>query len=216
VTPEVKFCGITRAEDAIAGAEAGARYLGLVFTRSPRQLSPEAAQALVRDAGEVGAAWVGVFRDADLTTVIELIRIVPLSIVQFHEPITPELAHIVTRQTGARVWSVGKVEGSRVESVSRDLVGTVDVVLFDASQGGHSGGLGVAFDWQGARTAIDSWRGRTRIGVAGGLSADNVGGAIRSLEPDVVDVSSGVERAPGIKDPQRMQAFMAAVRQGSA
>jgi phosphoribosylanthranilate isomerase len=215
VLPDVKFCGITRAEDALAGVAAGADYLGLVLAPSPRQLSVSQAVSVVTSTKGADIPWVGVFTTADLGTIAGAVSTIGLDVVQLHGPVTADFVRDVTRETGARVWCVGQVDDNRVEELDEHAVAAVETLLFDALKGGRSGGQGVRFDWHGARPAIDRWRGRVRIALAGGLTPENVGEAVRALAPDVVDVSSGVERAPGLKDHQRMRTFVESAHQGN-
>lgn len=213
--PNVKFCGITRPVDAVAGMDAGASYLGVILAPSPRRLSVREATAVVTSTRGAPVHWVGVFTEADLGGIAAAVSVIGLDVVQLHMSVTPAFARDVTRETGARVWCVGRVGGDRVEGVDQEGgMDGIDAVLFDAAHAGRSGGLGVTFDWRGARTAIDGWRGRVRIGVAGGLTPMNVGEAVRILDPDIVDVSSGVESAPGVKEHQRMRDFVEAARSG--
>ena len=215
--PDVKFCGITRAEDALAGLDAGADYLGFVLAPSPRRVSVGQAVSIVTSVGGGRVPWVGVFTDADLGTIGPAVSTIGLDVVQLHVPVSAAFARDVTRETGARVWCVGRVENGQVLEIDEDADAAVEALLFDASKDGQSGGLGVRFNWNGARPAIDRWRGRVRIAVAGGLTPDNVAEAVRALSPDIVDVSSGVELAPGIKDHQRMREFVAAAhKEGQA
>jgi phosphoribosylanthranilate isomerase len=212
VPPNVKFCGITRSEDALAGVSAGASYLGVVLGPSPRRLTVRQAEAVVTSTRGVPVHWVGVFTEANLSEIAAAVSAIGLDIVQLHTSVTPEFVRDVTRETGARVWSVGRVTEDRVEGLDQlGGVEGIEAVLFDASRAGRSGGLGVTFDWRRARTTIDGWRGRVRIAVAGGLNPTNVGEAVRILDPDIVDVSSGVECAPGVKEQRRMVDFVEAV-----
>lgn len=211
--PNVKFCGITRPEDALAGVSAGADYLGVVLGPSPRRLTVGQATSVVTSTQGVPVLWVGVFTEADLAGIVAAVSVIGLDVVQMHVPVSPGFARDVTRETGARVWCVGHIMGDQVSGLAAEgFADGFDVALFDASREGRSGGLGVTFDWHGARATIDGWRGRVRIAVAGGLNPANVGEAVRILDPDIVDVSSGVERAPGVKEHQRMRDFVEAVR----
>jgi len=213
VLPNVKFCGITRPEDAFAGMAAGADYLGVVLGPSPRRLTVTQATSVVTSTRGVPVLWVGVFIEPDLGGISAAVRTIGLDVVQLHVPVPTGFARDVTRETGARVWCVGQViEGEVTGLEGHGGDEALDAVVFDASRAGRSGGLGVTFDWQRAKTSIDAWRGRARIAVAGGLNPANVGEAVRILEPDIVDVSSGVESAPGAKEHQRMRDFVDAVR----
>ena len=206
--PNVKFCGITRPEDAAAGVEAGAAYLGVVLAPSPRQVSVAQAASLVTSTRGTRVPWVGVFTSADLETIAAAVGEIGLSVVQLHRRVPDDFIDDVTRETGARVWCVGQIDGSVVEAIEADAAGRVETLLFDAAREGRSGGMGVTFDWARSQPVIERWRGRVRIGVAGGLTPENVTEAVQVLRPDIVDVSSGVEQSPGIKDHQRMRRFV--------
>jgi phosphoribosylanthranilate isomerase len=110
------------------------------------------------------------------------------------------------------VWAVIRVSGSELPPDSLALFSVADAVVLDAKVSGRLGGTGTTFDWDPVARTLDRQRTRSRIVLAGGLNQDNVAHAIRVVAPDVVDVSSGVEAAPGIKDHARMRAFSDAVR----
>src|SRR5688500_15045164 len=107
VPPDVKFCGITRAEDALAGLGAGVDYLGLVLAPSPRRVSVRQAVSIVTSVGGGRVPWVGVFTDADLRTIGPAVSTIGLDVVQLHVPVSAAFARAVTRETGARVWCLG-------------------------------------------------------------------------------------------------------------
>lgn len=212
MVPEIKFCGITRREDAAVGLDLGADYLGLILAPSRRRVSVTQASELVTFTGSERVPWVGVFTEADVHYVTAAVRTIGLRVVQMHVSVPAGFARKIVEATGARVWCVAGVGEGRVEAPGPDAVIGVETLLFDAVREGRSGGLGKVFDWDLARDAIESWRGRVRVAVAGGLSPDNVGDAVRVLAPDIVDVSSGVESAPGIKDHDRMREFVSELR----
>jgi len=116
----------------------------------------------------------------------------------------------VRAATGARVWAVLRVEGAADADRVDELDGEADAIVFDTRVPGKLGGTGIAFDWESAARGARPHR--SRLVVAGGLTPENVALAISALAPDVVDVSSGVETAPGVKDHQRMREFAEAVR----
>jgi phosphoribosylanthranilate isomerase len=113
------------------------------------------------------------------------------------------------------IWPVVRVAGGVLPDQFRDALAAGDGVLLDAYVPGALGGTGVALDWERLAAQLAAVRGDRRIILAGGLRAENVGRAVATLAPDVVDVSSGVESAPGIKDHDRMRAFRDAVTQAS-
>ena len=207
---EVKVCGLMRAADARAAAELGARYLGVIFAGGPRTLDAEAARRVL-DGGGVHVDRVGVFGNADAATIALAVSEAKLDIVQLHADPDSAKVRAIQEASGARVWAVVRVEGPLDAGELHALWKSADAVVLDSKVKGVLGGTGVAFDWREAgHTAPRAREGR--LVVAGGLTATNVGEAIETLSPDVVDVSSGVESSPGIKDHARIAGFIEAVR----
>jgi phosphoribosylanthranilate isomerase len=205
---EIKFCGLTRPADARFAGELGAAYLGVIFAGGPRMLSAERA-AEVLDGCTTGAQRVGVFGSATASEIGRIAREARLDVVQLHaDPRAADVA-AVRSVSAARVWAVVRVTDALPADID-DLFGTADAVLIDALVPGSLGGSGVAVDWEALRPELGTRR-SGRVVLAGGLTPDNVARAVAALRPDVVDVSSGVESAPGIKDQARMRAFAAAV-----
>jgi phosphoribosylanthranilate isomerase len=205
---EIKFCGLTRPADARFAGELGAAYLGVIFAGGPRMLSAERA-AEVLDGCTTGAQRVGVFGSATASEIGRIAREARLDVVQLHaDPRAADVA-AVRSVSAARVWAVVRVTDALPADID-DLFGTADAVLIDALVPGSLGGSGVAVDWEALRPELGARR-SGRVVLAGGLTPDNVARAVAALRPDVVDVSSGVESAPGIKDHARMRAFAAAV-----
>jgi phosphoribosylanthranilate isomerase len=209
VRVEVKVCGLTRASDARAAAELGARYVGVILAGGPRNLDAESAR-LVLDGAGANADRVGVFGDADIETIVEAVRQAKLDIVQLHADPGAEKVRTVQEATGARVWAVVRVEGALDAPALHELWERADALVLDSKVKGVLGGSGIAFDWGAIGHATHARGGR--LVVAGGLTAANVTEAIETLAPDIVDVSSGVESAPGIKDHARIANFIEAVR----
>lgn len=206
---EVKVCGLTRANDARAAAELGARYIGVIFADGPRMLDPERARAVL-DGGGSNVDRVGVFGETNTATIAAAVREARLDIVQLHADPHPDTVRAVRDATGARVWAVLRVDGKLTASALHELWASADALVLDSKVKGVLGGTGVSFDWVAAREATHVRAGR--LVVAGGLTAANVGEAIETLSPEVVDVSSGVESSPGIKDQARIADFIEAVR----
>ncbi len=206
---ELKVCGLTRAPDARAAAMCGAQYVGVIFAGGPRNMDPAAA-ALVLDGTGGAAQRVGVFRDADIEAIASVVRIARLDIVQLHGDPTPREVRRVREASGARVWAVLRISGAAPADRVDELDGEADALLYDTLVPGRLGGTGRAFDW--VRAAEGARPVRSRLVVSGGLSPENVAHAIAALAPDIVDVSSGVESSPGIKDHERMRVFADAVR----
>lgn len=196
----VKICGITRAEDALAAERAGADAIGLIFAlRSRRRVDLVAAAAIVAELGPF-LTRVGVFVDAPLDEVREAVRRLRLGAVQLH---------------GAEPASYAKALRGEVAVVKAVAFGPqvtpesladypADAILIDAP----SPGSGSSFVWAEA----SAWRNHPGLILAGGLTPETVADGVRALRPYAVDVASGVESAPGVKDAARVQAFVRAVR----
>lgn len=199
----IKVCGIMSAEDASAAVAAGADALGVVLAPSPRRLTlGQAEAALVGVPPFVGR--IGVFVDADPAFVADAVARLALSAVQFHGTESPEACATAP----APVIKAFRVrQGFDAAEIER-YEGAVVAVLLDAFVPGIAGGTGRTFDWDAAR-AVPGW---APLVLAGGLTDVNVGEAVRRLHPFAVDVSSGVEVSPGIKDHDAIRSFVAAVR----
>ena len=208
---QVKICGITRPADLSAVAEAGARYAGFVFfPPSPRHLAVETAAALAIEA-PAGVARVGLFvnpEDAALDAVLDR---VPLDIIQLHGAETPARVAEVKARTGRPVMkAVGIAAPADLEALW-DYGLVADLLLVDAKAPPGAdlpGGNGLSFDWRllAGRRMLKPWM------LAGGLNPDNVAEAVRLTGAPMVDVSSGVESAPGVKDAALIRAFAAAAQ----
>jgi phosphoribosylanthranilate isomerase len=210
----VKICGLGRPEDARVAEEAGAEYLGVVFAASPRQ----------RDASEASRIWqatsakrVGVFVDAPVADVLDRARRLGLNVVQLHGAEDPAYCRQVCRAGDWSVWKAVKLgAGRELEAALERYSQIVDgLVLEGRSDRGH-GGVGARFEWSWVGGVRDSWPETLCLILAGGLNPDNVAEAIERVRPGVVDVSSGVESAPGIKNPDAVWAFVEAVRSASS
>jgi phosphoribosylanthranilate isomerase len=207
---DVKFCGLTRAEDAAFAAELGARYVGAIFAGGPRTLSVDEGRKVLAERGEAKA--VGVFATDDIALIERVAESVKLDVIQLHNDPGATFVAGVKEQVGRPVWAVVRVRESDLPDSTRELFEIADGVLLDTSSDNGLGGTGRTFDWNVTATRLDRIRGSARVILAGGLNAENVAVAIASLSPEVVDVSSGVETAPGIKDHERMRRFASATR----
>ncbi|HEY7288383.1 MAG TPA: phosphoribosylanthranilate isomerase [Vicinamibacterales bacterium] len=195
----VKICGITRLEDAEAAVAAGANAVGFVFWRkSPRFVDPYNARGIVT-ALPPFVLPVGLFVDQPIAEVTGVASLVRLGAVQLHGDEPPDYADAVGRPV------IKALLPTDVDAIDRwpDRV----LVLLDAIDPASRGGTGRTIDWDAAARAAR----RRRVLLAGGLTPENVAEAASRVRPFGVDVSSGVERAPGIKDPARMRAFFEAV-----
>jgi len=207
----IKICGITRPEDAILALDAGADAIGLVFARSPRQVS-------IRQARQIVAAMppfsfvVGVFVNARPATVLRTVEEVGLSAVQLHGDESPDQ---LAKLQGVRIIKALRVRDGRfLDMLRRYRDAGVSALLLDAFSPKARGGSGRRFDWDlvaGAREggAMDDL---PPLILAGGLTAQNVAAGIRKVRPWGVDVSSGVEDEPGVKSVEKIARFIAAVR----
>ena len=199
----VKICGITNLEDALLAAELGADALGFIFyAKSPRSVAPEAAQEIIRQLPPLVLS-VGVLVNEEAAVVRELAEMVGLDWVQLHGQEPPEYC----RSLGRRVLKAFRIQDENSLQELEDYRGAVQAFLLDTYKKGQTGGTGEVFDWQLAKQA-------QRYGpivLAGGLTAANVARAIEMAQPQAVDVASGVEAAPGKKDPEKLRAFFRAV-----
>ena len=197
----LKICGITRLADALHAAEHGAGALGFVFwPRSPRYISPERAIGIIA-ALPPGVDTVGVFVSESIDAVRAVVAQTGIRVVQLHGDETPSYAIALGRPV-LRAITIDQAE----EASAAWPEGTT--FLMDAADPVRRGGTGIIVDWHKAASAA---RGR-RIVLAGGLTPDNVAGAIGTVRPFGVDVSSGVEDAPGVKNSDKVARFLASAR----
>jgi phosphoribosylanthranilate isomerase len=206
---EVKICGLTRAVDAEYADAAGASYLGVIFAGGPRQRLPQQARDTL--AGR-RARKVGVFADQAPGEIADIAREVGLDVIQLHAESQAERVHAVRAATGLEVWAVLRTSDGTLPDDAEDLADEADALVVDALVPGKLGGSGVAIPWLLLGESLDDMERGHRIVLAGGLTPENVAEAIDYVSPMVVDVSSGVESAPGIKDHERIRAFIAAAR----
>ncbi len=199
-----KICGITRIEDALAAAEAGADAIGLVFyARSPRAVDVGQARAIIA-ALPPFVTTVGLFVNATRCELNEILEAVPLDLLQFHGDETPQDCEGYQRPW---IKALRVRPGDDLEAACQLYAGARGILL-DTYVPGVPGGTGEAFDWSLVPARLSK-----PVILAGGLSADNVGQAIAQVRPYAVDVSGGVEQAKGIKDAAKIEAFMRAVKQ---
>jgi phosphoribosylanthranilate isomerase len=206
---EVKICGLTRAVDAEFADAAGASYLGVIFAGGPRQQLPAHARETLDGRR---ARKVGVFADQGETEIADITREVGLDVVQLHGASTPERVQAVRAATGLEVWAVLRTPDGMLPDDAEDLADEADALVVDALVPGQLGGSGVSVPWLTLGESLDAMERGHRIVLAGGLTPENVAEAIDYVSPSVVDVSSGVESAPGIKDHARVRAFIAAAQ----
>ena len=204
VIPQVKICGLTRADQALACASAGAAAIGLVFfAESPRHVSIETAHTISRKLPPE-IARVGVFVDESYDVIMQRVTACGLTCVQLHGRETPELV-MQLKSAGVRV--IKSLFRGRRPNLQEAHRFAADAFLAECGTGPLPGGN--AKTWNYA-DAVDLGTSHP-LALAGGLSPDNVSGAVQSVHPDAVDVSSGVEASPGIKDISLVKQFMQAV-----
>ena len=210
----VKICGLSTLETMEAALQAGAEYVGLVFfAKSPRNVGLSRARDLANMAsGE--AEVVALVVDADDRMIDEIVGEVGPDIIQLHGSETPERVAEIADRTATRTMKAIKVATREDARVALDYKGIADLILFDAKPPPGAvlpGGNGLAFDW----TAIEEVARKVPFMLSGGLTPGNVAEAIRVTGAPAVDVSSGVESAPGVKDVALIHAFVAAAKSAS-
>ena len=199
----IKICGITNLEDALLAADLGANALGFIFSaKSPRCVAPEAAREIIRQLPPFVVS-VGVFVNEEAARVRDLAARVGLDWVQLHGQEPPDYCRSLVRRVlkGFRIKDVHSLKELQAYQ------GAVQAFLLDTHKKGQTGGTGEVFDWDLARQA----QAYGPIVLAGGLTAANVARAIKIAQPQAVDVASGVEAAPGKKNPEKLRAFFKAV-----
>lgn len=203
-----KICGLSTPDTLAAAVAGGASHVGFVFfPPSPRNVTPEQAAALV---GQVPShvAKVGVFVDPDDAAVDRAVA-AGLDALQLHKT-TPARAAAIRQRTGREVWAAVAIKTRADLDAARGYVGAADRILYDAKTPDDAtlpGGMGLRFDWR----LLDGVRHPLPWALSGGLDAANVGEAIERTGARLVDVSSGVESEPGVKDAAKIAAFLAAV-----
>ena len=210
---QAKICGLKTPEAVSAAVAGGAAYLGFVFfDRSPRHLAPEAAAGLVLPVRQASAARVVALMvdpsDAELEAMLAVFQ---PDLIQLHGKETPQRVAAIRAGAGLPIIKAVGVRDASDIAAARVYEGAADHLMFDAKPPGDAdrpGGHGVSFDW----TLLDSVRFERPWFLAGGLDPWNVAEAAKRARAPLVDVSSGVERGPGVKDPDLITAFLSAVR----
>jgi phosphoribosylanthranilate isomerase len=198
---QVKICGICDAAGATAAVEAGADLIGFHFCSSQRRVTPEEAKAII-DTLSLRPTIVGVFIDQDTDEVRQMSDFVGLDLLQLHGSESRGF------DAGRPVMKVLKVKDGQVP----DAQGWPDPVMLDSWSADQRGGTGQVWDWELARPLIAA----RKVFIAGGLEPGNVGKVVSGFKPYGVDVSSGVESSVRVKDPDRVRAFVHAVRLAEA
>ncbi|GAM07155.1 phosphoribosylanthranilate isomerase [Novosphingobium sp. MBES04] len=209
-TPAIKICGISTSDALDAAIRAHAEYAGFVFfEKSPRHVtSAQAASLSQRAQGRI--ARVGLFVDADDATIGEALAAAQLDVLQLHGSETPERCAQLRARHGVEVWKALPVATTEDAARAHGYAQAIDRVLFDAKtpKGTLPGGMGLKFDWR----LVANWKGPVAWGLAGGLTPDNAAEALARTGAPLLDTSSGVESAPGVKDADRIAAFCRAAR----
>jgi len=201
--PCIKICGITRGQDALAAAELGADALGFVFYgKSPRYIAPAEAAAIIRTLPPFVTA-VGLFVNTSQADIDTALSICPLDVLQLHGDESPRFCAAQSRRV------IKSIPVSKAADLEAAAAYDCAVLLDARAPDGVYGGTGESFDW----TLLQELEHPRPVILAGGLNAENVAPALRVRQFYGVDVSSGVEALPGIKDAEKMRRFIAAVHQ---
>jgi len=208
---DIKICGLTDVAAIDAALDGGASHVGFVhFARSPRHLAPDRL-ALIATRLPPHVRRVGVLVDPDDMLVDALVTAGGLHVLQLHGSETPARAAALAARTGLEVWKAIPVRTAADVAMGGAYVGAVHRLLYDAKtqEGALPGGMGHRFDW----TLLAGHRAPLPWALSGGLDAENVAQAIHQTGAALVDVSSGVESTPGVKDVDKIAAFCKAVAQ---
>ncbi|QNI31988.1 phosphoribosylanthranilate isomerase [Alloacidobacterium dinghuense] len=210
----IKICGNTNLEDAQLAAEAGADAVGFVFAESPRRVNAMQVSVITPHLPNTIEKY-GVFVDADFGTIARTVVESGLTGVQLHASPDPLLTLQLRDHFGSTLRILQVIHyaqdfGKQLKILRNERA--IDAVLIDSRTATAVGGTGTRFDWQAASHGFQNSSPQLRLIAAGGLKPENVAEAIRTLQPWGVDVSSGVESAPGRKDPVRVRAFVAAAK----
>lgn len=212
MTTRIKICGITRPEDALAAANCGADAIGLVFAPLSRRCVDTArAKEILRELPS-GVSVIALFLDPDRDAVEQVLQQIEPDLLQFHGH---ESVKFCSRFGVPYIKTIGVGHDAKgnVPDINAFIEEYADAaaLLFDSHAHGAAGGTGQRSDWR----SLPRMDGRAVV-LAGGLTPDNVADAMRIVRPYAVDVSSGVEDAPGVKSPEKMQAFIDEVRRADA
>ncbi|HEX7855516.1 MAG TPA: phosphoribosylanthranilate isomerase [Sphingobium sp.] len=209
---DIKICGLSTPETLSAALRHGASHIGFVhFTKSPRHLSLEKLSGLASLApAHIGR--VAVLVDPDDSLIQQLVATGGVSTIQLHGKESAQRAAEIRARSGLEVWKAISVKRAEDIASANAYSGAVDRILFDAKTPDGAalpGGMGVRFDW----ALLRGYRGALPWALSGGLDPDNVAAAIAETGASLIDVSSGVESAPGVKDVDKIAAFCKAVTQ---
>ena len=205
---KIKICGVTNLQDALWAVNLGTDYIGLNFyPPSPRKISPKNAKGIVAKLPPF-VVPVGIFVDEGVPAIAKLVKSVPLKAVQLHGRETPEVCREL-KALEVQVIKTISLQGPLNAAEWSGYRDSVDFFLFDNGSGQEPGGNGRTFDWSWLQSAAEL--GKPWF-LAGGLTPDNVGEAVKKIRPPMVDVCSGIERLPTRKDFEAMKRFVQIVR----
>jgi phosphoribosylanthranilate isomerase len=195
VKTKLKICGLTRAEDIATAAEAGASYVGFVFyDKSPRYISPEQVKEITSNFPE-NVKKVGVFVNASIEEIRETIKLCQLDVVQLHGEESGEFAQ---KLTGIEVWKALSLANDNDLIYAENY--PADAILVDAMTAEKRGGTGQVCNWD----LVAKLSAKRLVILAGGINLSNIAEAIDKVKPMIIDVNSGVETLPGIKDKNKI------------
>ena len=213
-TVAFKICGVTRTSDAIAAEAAGASYIGAnLVSGSPRRVEPAVATAL---ASAVSIPLVLITADMHPDDAARIARATGARAIQLHGAESPETTEALRGEGDWELWKAVRVRSpADVLAAFERFGGIVDLLLLDGWDPAKLGGTGLRFDWEAVGAVRRNAPEGLRLGIAGGLTPDNVEEAVGLLAPDLVDVSSGVESAPGLKDHERIRELARRLARGA-
>ena len=208
---KLKFCGLRRPVDAAYAATLGATYGGVILTESKRRVSAEEAREVFDAAPSL--TRVGVLGRESIRQAMRFASAISLDVLQLHGHFTLDEHAQLREQFDGEIWSVISIDAdSGAPSANwKDIADFADALLLDTGTAGKSGGTGRHFDWKKATPLVREISREVPVVLAGGLTPENVGQALEVLRPAVVDVSSGVEKSPGVKSHELMAAFARSV-----
>jgi len=211
----IKICGNTNLEDARFAAECGAQALGFVFAPSPRRVEADLVRRITKQLPPQLEKY-GVFADTGFDEIVSTVNASGLTGVQLHRAADPLLPFRLREHFAGRIGILRVLHfmGPDFDQQMKELSRTEDAVLVDSSTSRAIGGTGTSFDWHKASCTF--LRANLRVVAAGGLAPENVKQAIQTMKPWGVDVVSGVEKAPGKKDPARVLAFIRSAQEAAA
>lgn len=198
-----------RPQDAALAAEIGASYVGVIFADGPRRVTTEEAVRVFAAAGD-RVKKVGVFGTNEPDEIARITDATLIDIVQLHADPTAREIDTLRKRFKGDIWAAIRMSGTHIPDDAAALFDVADAVVLDARSDRQLGGTGKALPWKELAVDLARDRGSSAVVLAGGLKPANVASAVRTLAPDIVDVSSGVECSPGVKDPWLMREFFAA------